>query len=369
MRLKLFRGLFKSIAKWMTHEFPPPSVPLCDFERLSYEVRTCDVLLVEGRSRVSELIKTVTQSPWSHSMLYLGRLHDIQDPSIRARIKAYYNADPHEQLVLESMLGQGTIITPLDRYKRDHLRICRPKSISRNDSQRVIHYSVRHLGVDYDIRQLMDLFRLMMPWAIVPRRWRSSLFYHDPGPTTRMICSTIIAKAFGNVRFPILPAIKPHDEMGMQLIARNPRLITPKDFDYSPYFEIIKYPFIHIEDHLPSYRNLPWAKEDIYSTHDEIETFCPLPLAEQEGIEESILLEEKSHQESFPSNKGHTLKNTGIFNLLRKRIQAAKPELSNDLSTAPLPPDFDTDNETADPSHLGDEPFAKNKKKLEETSD
>lgn len=369
MRLRLFKGLFDIISKWMTQEFPPPSVPLCDFERLSYEVRTCDVLLVEGRSRVSEIIRTVTQSPWSHSMLYLGRLHDIQDPSIRARIKAYYNADPHEQLVLESMLGQGTIITPLDRYKRDHLRICRPKSISRNDAQRVIDYSIRHLGADYDIRQLMDLLRLMMPWAIVPRRWRSSLFYHDPGPTTKMICSTIIARAFGSVKFPILPAIKPHDEMGMQLIARNPRLITPKDFDYSPYFEIIKYPFIHIEDHLPSYRNLPWAKEDIYSSHDEKDTFCPLPPAEQEGVEQSILVEEENHQENLSSPEATKTKQTWIFNRLRRRKSENTVHPVQNVSMAPSTPEYDTDNETADTSHLRGEQPPKRKNGAKETSD
>ena len=38
----------------------------------------------------------------------------------------------------------------------------------------------------------------------------------------------------------------------------NPRLFTPKDFDYSPYFEIVKYPLIEIGRE-SVYRQLPWG--------------------------------------------------------------------------------------------------------------
>ena len=45
---------------------------------------------------------------------------------------------------------------------------------------------------------------------------------------------------------------------------RNPRLYTPKDFDYSPYFDIIKYPYLGLED-LGMYRRLPWRDEVVYN--------------------------------------------------------------------------------------------------------
>ena len=39
-------------------------------------------------------------------------------------------------------------------------------------------------------------------------------------------------------------------------------IFTPKDFDYSPYFEIIKYP-IYGFDHIAMYKKLPWDKDGI----------------------------------------------------------------------------------------------------------
>ena len=67
----------------------------------------------------------------------------------------------------------------------------------------------------------------------------------------------MIASAFQSVNFPILPLIQVDDKGKMSLYQRNPKLFTPRDFDYSPYFDIIKYPFI---DHTnpASYRYLPW---------------------------------------------------------------------------------------------------------------
>ncbi|MFG1491737.1 hypothetical protein ABMA58_20975, partial [Oceanospirillum sp. HFRX-1_2] len=55
----------RPIVNWLTHQRPAPEFPLSDFERIRYEVRPCDVLLIEGRSRVSDVIKMITQSPWS----------------------------------------------------------------------------------------------------------------------------------------------------------------------------------------------------------------------------------------------------------------------------------------------------------------
>ena len=67
----------------------------------------------------------------------------------------------------------------------------------------------------------------------------------------------MIAEAFAFVQFPILPLVKHSKDNKVQLFRRNPKLCTPSDFDYSPYFKIIKYPFVDID-----YRNdpqlLPW---------------------------------------------------------------------------------------------------------------
>ena len=85
--------------------------------------------------------------------------------------------------------------------------------------------------------------RFLFPWYVLPKRWRSSLFEHNAGPSTRTVCSTIIAEVFAFVQLPILLLIKQSDEH-VQLFTRNPKLCIASDFDYSPYFEILKYRFV-----------------------------------------------------------------------------------------------------------------------------
>lgn len=246
--------------RWLNRERPPADVPLSHFERIRHELKLCDVILVEGRSRVSEVIKVITQSPWSHAALYIGRLHDIEDPRLRETVREHYHGDPDDQLIIESQLGLGTVIRSLNVYEREHLRICRPRGLSYQDSQEVIRYTFSRLGYDYDIRQIVDLARFLFPWWIMPRRFRSTLFSHRPGKTTRTVCSTMIAEAFGFIQYPILPLVKKTEGKSFQLFRRNPRLCTPSQFDYSPYFEIIKLPFYDVPHH-NDYRLLPWQGE------------------------------------------------------------------------------------------------------------
>ncbi len=260
--------LMKWISDWLTKEGPPPRSPLCDFARLSYELRLGDVLLVEGRSRVSQVIKTITQSTWTHSALYIGRIYDIRDPVLQQRVRMAYTGDLSEPLLVEALLGKGTIIVPVSKYRHDHLRICRPSGLEPEDAHRVIAFSLDHLGLDYDVRHLFDLARFFFPWTVLPRRWRSSLFEHNAGKPTRAVCSSLIASAFNMVNFPILPFIDRDEDGSVRFFKRNPRLFTPKDFDYSPYFNIIKYPFLGIDD-LGVYRKLPWCDETILYNDDE----------------------------------------------------------------------------------------------------
>lgn len=257
----------KYIVNWLVCEKPRVGYPLSDFDRIKYEIRPCDVLLVEGRSRISEVIKLATQSTWSHAGLYLGRLHDIEDPVLKEHAARYYDGDPGEHLVLESFLGQGTILSPLSKYQKDHMRICRPNGLSRHDAHEVIAYAIGRLGIDYDVRNIIDLGLLLLPWSFIPKRYRSFLFERKMGTPTRQICSSLLAEAFASVRFPILPLVKRDGDKGIELIPRNPRLTTPCDFDYSPYFEIIKYSFFALEEHA-IYRSLPWNEEGVFSDNE-----------------------------------------------------------------------------------------------------
>lgn len=258
MKSSFAQWVIKKISNWLLRETEPQAIFLFDFEKIRFEVRPADVLLVEGRSRISKIIKQITQSTWSHSLLYLGRLYDIDNAQMRSRVKEFYKGNPDEQLVIESVMGYGTIITPLSSYKNYNLRVCRPRGLSRTDAQSALGFSINHLGMRYSFRHIFDLFRFLFPWGILPRRWRSSLFVHNALKPTEEICSSLIASSFQSVHFPILPEII-QDKEGLTLISKNPRLYTPKDFDFSPFFDIIKYPLLSFMGE-GFYQKLPWVE-------------------------------------------------------------------------------------------------------------
>jgi hypothetical protein len=273
---------------WLIYEPPNYKTPLTSFERLRYELRPGDVLLVEGRSNVAEIIKSITQSMWTHSFFYIGRLHDIDDPMLRDHIQKYRHCMPEEQLIIEAILGKGIIVTSIEDYEGEHLRICRPRGITRADSQKVIKYAINDLGKDYNVRQIMDLARFMFPYWFLPRRWRSSLFEHNAGRPTKTVCSTMMAEAFAKVRFPIIPVLHQDEAGNLKLIRGNSQLMTPRDFDHSPYFDVIKYPILDF-DELGIYRKLPWDQTSVhcndigdcfYSHPEEIENLIPIKSAD-----------------------------------------------------------------------------------------
>lgn len=263
--------LSKPLVRWLNHQRPLDDVPLSHFGRISNELKPCDVLLIEGRSRVSDVIKLITQSPWSHAALYIGRLAEIEDERVREVARRHYAGPADAQLMIESQLGIGTVVRPIDVYRHEHIRICRPRGLLARDAQDVIRYALSRLGDDYDVRQILDLARFLFPWTIMPRRWRSSLFTTNPGAVTKTVCSTLIAESFAFVQFPILPLIRRDENNRVLLYQSNPKLTVPSLFDYSPYFEIIKYPYIDYS-HQQNYHLLPW-KGSLEHGYADIEAY------------------------------------------------------------------------------------------------
>ncbi len=308
-------GMFNIISdpaiRWLNRQGKPRVLALSDFERIRYELRPCDVILVEGRSRVSTVIRQITNSPWTHAALYIGRLSDIDDPDLRKIVAHHHQGDPDDRLMIESLLGEGTVVNKLETYKEEHLRICRPSRLGLKEAQQVVRYAISRLGVDYDVRQIFDLMRFLLPWGLLPRRWRSSLFNQIPGKSQRTVCSTMIAEAFAFVQFPILPLVKHSDDDKVQLYRRNPRLCTPSDFDYSPYFKIIKYPFVDI-DHRNDPNLLPWHSKgeldkeeiDLYLQGD----LAPNPKDVEAAISEAVAISEQERDGAINNdgaNKPH----------------------------------------------------------------
>jgi hypothetical protein len=263
MAIQPYKILQQKLTRWLTHEPPQTEVPPCDFNRLKREIQPGDVILIEGRSRVSNIIRTFTQSSWTHAALYIGRVDEIDDSSCRHMIDSCQKSEGNARLIIEGLLGKGTIISPLNKYRDHHIRICRPIGLSEDDAQLVIAHAVKSVGQHYSVRQLLDLARFLLPWSILPRRWGSSLFTTPSGEPESGICSSLIAEAFTSVKFPILPFLITDKETGVELVQRNPYIFSPKDFDYSPYFEIIKYPILNPGEELPYYRRMPWTEKEI----------------------------------------------------------------------------------------------------------
>ena len=93
------------------------------------------------------------------------------------------------------------------------------------------------------------------------------------GHPSRIICSALIAQAFENVRYPILPKVTRFDsEQARQEILeiRHSSLYAPRDFDISPYFEVVKPTLVKGFD----YKAMAWA--DIpASDADELVSLVP----------------------------------------------------------------------------------------------
>jgi hypothetical protein len=98
------------------------------------------------------------------------------------------------------------------------------------------------IGFDYDLRNIIDLMRYLIPLP-VPQRWRRRMIALGSGNPTRLICSALIAQAFEAVRYPILPKITQleNDATRREILEiRHSSLYAPRDFDISPYFQIVK---------------------------------------------------------------------------------------------------------------------------------
>jgi hypothetical protein len=212
---------------------------------LTASLKPGDVLLIEGNNKISGVIKYLTQSTWSHAALYVGPLAG----------RVTDDGEPHT--LIEAELGIGVDSAPLSKYSRFHTRVCRPVGLVSDDCDKVCAYAIERIGLEYDLKNIIDLMRYLMPLP-VPQRWRRRALALGSGDPTRIICSALIAQAFESVRYPILPKIT-HMESRVarrQLLEiRHHSLYAPRDFDISPYFAVVK---PTIENGF-SYKKLHWA--------------------------------------------------------------------------------------------------------------
>ena len=200
-----------------------------DHEALAATIRPGDVLLIEGRAKISTAIKYLTQSTWSHATMCVSA--------------ATRDAPP---MLVEVTLEDGCHRVPVSKYAPFNTRLCRAASLSDEEREDLARFMLSAIGMRYDLRNVFDLARYLFPTPPVPVRWRRHLLEFGSGDPTRAICSSLIAQAFEAVRYPILPEIRmvrvpesPRHEIPVW-VRRHPSLVVPRDFDLSPYFAVIK---------------------------------------------------------------------------------------------------------------------------------
>ncbi len=245
-----------------------------DGDSLRRHIKKGDVMLVEGDQRVSEVIKYLTQSSWSHAAIYVGDELWKTHPALRHVLRNEFGDDA-QHLIVEALVEHGVVASPISKYLDFNIRVCRPYNLHRNDLRTILDDVIDQIGYRYDVKNLVDLARYFLPVSLVPRRLRRRALSFGSGLPTQVICSSMIAHAFDKVRYPILPQVTPSAPSSPPRRAsswswrRSPpvaglfrtspiTLTTPRDFDISPYFEIVK--FNILEDMRFDYRQIRWAE-------------------------------------------------------------------------------------------------------------
>ena len=225
--------LGRRLARFLSRDDPACSAsPPTNQELLKRALRPGDVLLVEGTSIIAAAIKYLTQSTWAHAALYVG-------PETGSAAQHRF---------IEADLVEGVRIVGVDHFAQFHCRICRPTGLSDAEVDKVIAHAMGRVGSAYDTRNIIDLARYLLPTPPVPSAWRRRMIAFGSGDPTRAICSGLVAEAFQSVGYPILPDIEKvradradcEDCVDEILHIRHHSLFVPRDFDVSPYFEVVK---------------------------------------------------------------------------------------------------------------------------------
>jgi hypothetical protein len=227
------KRLARFLAKPRPHLAHRPTSPR---EHVESALRKGDVLLVEGTSRFASAIKFLTQSTWSHAALYIGE-------SV-----APVPAGEEPMVFCDVDVNDGVRLMPMSAFSNMHTRICRPVGLSPAEIDALVGYMVSRVGYSYDMKNVFDLARYLIRTPPVPDNLKRRMIALGSGEPTKAICSTLLAQAFNSIRYPILPevelsvpgqpgAAKARAEI---LHIRHYSLYTPRDFDTSPFFQIIK---------------------------------------------------------------------------------------------------------------------------------
>lgn len=224
-------------------------------------LRPCDIILVEGDLRYSEIIKYVTQSTWSHCGMYIGDAYDDT------------NTGGDQRSVVEVLLTEGTVVSPMKDFFGFNTRILRPIGLTKADKEKIIQYCLDRLETQYDVHNVFDLLKHHVPlmrWVFGRPEDDKEFGSSDP---KQVICSSLIAQAFQSVSYPLLPDVEKLKKSASvregttleerirteteTLRKRHHSHFSPRDFDMSPFFQVIK---PTLEEGF-NYKGMKWSDE------------------------------------------------------------------------------------------------------------
>src|SRR5260370_38614098 len=105
--------------------------------------------------------------------------------------------------VVEAIVEAGVVLSALSKYRDFNSRVCRPFNLSSADLAEVMDEVIRSVGDTYDLRNVIDLARYFFPVSLIPARFRHRALQFGSGEPTRVLCSSVIRRAFHRARVPI----------------------------------------------------------------------------------------------------------------------------------------------------------------------
>ena len=209
--------LWDALLRYLTTPIPRTGAAAAEsIESLAGVLRRGDVLLSEGNTRVSRLIKRVTGSPWSHVSMYVGPLDDGHDP----------------RCIVEADIAAGVRSIRLSELDALNVRVLRPASLDSTRRSRLAEWVTSRIGSEYDHAHALQLGRRLLR---LPLRRKAGPASTATTTATRFICCSLLVQAFASVGLAIAP-LRPCSDAKA---CADPASITPADFEQAPVFEVI----------------------------------------------------------------------------------------------------------------------------------
>ena len=256
------RSPAQALAEWVVSRITRPRQEyrryvFNDPEKLKSRIRPGDVVLVDGDQRVSQVVKYLTMSPWSHSAIFVGSRF-LRDPAQRAETRRQFGAESR-YLIVEALVDRGVVVSPLVKYIDFNIRVCRPIGLTPEQ----IKYRARRGGraARLSLRPPQHPGSLPLPASdatgphAAPGR-RPALRQRQGHRDDLLVVSRAGVQRVGLTILPLHIRRRAVKRSRLRerifgrptrtaysgfLKARHPSLCVPQDFDLSPNFDVVKF--------------------------------------------------------------------------------------------------------------------------------